>query len=357
MPSAVLEMQPGKKQHDQADYPTGGPATESRCCHDGAAGAQVRQLMETADREVPDTSAHSIEENSSRIAQNRRKKTAAAEDGAAVCYLFSRKYLCLQEGPWKRPVHGRQARAGGWDPEIPGGGFMRRIMVLNSKGGCGKSTIATCLAAYYASRGLKTALVDHDPQGSALRWLNRRSTEELLPEIQGINGAHPQMGITRSWLLHGGNGQTQMLVIDTPAGVERGNLFELVRQADDFLVPVMPSPIDIHAATRFIQDLLLVGKVRTQGKRIAIIANRVREHTVMYQQLERFLARLDIPEIARLRDTQHYAQAMEQGLGIHELQSRRKEKDLDQWLPLLEWLEERDSHLWGMHTIDHRDSA
>ncbi len=264
--------------------------------------------------------------------------------------LTDRAFATAGRWPCRRE---RQAR----DPEVPKDGFMRRIMVLNSKGGCGKSTIATCLASYYAARGLKTALVDHDPQGSALRWLKRRSVEEQLPEIQGIDGAHPQMGITRSWLLHGGNGQTQMLVIDTPAGVERGNLFELVRQADDFLVPVMPSPIDIHAATRFIQDLLLVGKVRTQGKRIAIIANRVREHTVMYQQLERFLARLDIPEIARLRDTQHYAQAMEQGLGIHELQSRRKEKDLEQWLPLLEWLEERDSHLWDMHTIDNRDSA
>ena len=50
---------------------------------------------------------------------------------------------------------------------------MHHIMVMNSKGGCGKSTIATNLASYYASEGNKVALVDYDPQASALDWLER----------------------------------------------------------------------------------------------------------------------------------------------------------------------------------------
>ena len=54
---------------------------------------------------------------------------------------------------------------------------MRHILVTNAKGGCGKSTIATNLAAYYASEGFETALADYDPQGSALAWLDERAED------------------------------------------------------------------------------------------------------------------------------------------------------------------------------------
>ncbi len=214
---------------------------------------------------------------------------------------------------------------------------MRRIMLINSKGGCGKSTIATSLASYYASQGKKTVLLDHDPQGSSLLWLRQRSKE--LPKIRGIDGAHPKRGATRTWLHHGGGGETQLMVIDTPAGVERSCLFEMVRLADDILVPVMPSPFDVHAVTQFLQDLMAVGKVRSQGKRIGVISNRIRSQFRIDQQLEQLLSNLDIPVITRLRDTPNYAQALEQGIGIHELGTKGIERDLKQWGPLLDWLD------------------
>ena len=54
---------------------------------------------------------------------------------------------------------------------------MRHILVTNAKGGCGKSTIATSLAAYFASEGYATALADFDPQASALSWLEQRPAD------------------------------------------------------------------------------------------------------------------------------------------------------------------------------------
>lgn len=214
---------------------------------------------------------------------------------------------------------------------------MRRIMLINSKGGCGKSTIATSLASYYASQGKKTVLLDHDPQGSSLLWLRNRSKE--LPKIRGIDGARPKPGATRTWLHHGGGGETQVMIIDTPAGVERSCLYEMVRRADEILVPVMPSSFDIHAVTRFLQDLMVVGKIRSQGKRIGVITNRTKNQFRVDPQLEQFLSHLEIPEITRLRDSQNYTQALEQGIGIHELENKGVERDLKQWYPLLEWLE------------------
>jgi chromosome partitioning protein len=210
-------------------------------------------------------------------------------------------------------------------------------MLINSKGGCGKSTIATSLASYYASQGKKTVLLDHDPQGSSLVWLRHRSKE--LPKIRGIDGARPKPGATRTWLHHGGGGETQVMIIDTPAGVERSCLHEMVRRADDILVPVMPSTFDIHAVTQFLQDLMVVGKIRSQGKRIAVIANRTKNQFRVDPQLEQFLSHLEIPEIARLRDSQNYTLALEKGIGIHELENRGIERDLKQWHPLLEWLD------------------
>lgn len=213
---------------------------------------------------------------------------------------------------------------------------MQRILVLNAKGGCGKSTIATTLAGYFASRGQVTALMDHDPQGSSMKWLSFRDQE--LPAIHGIAAHEKRRDVTRAFQLrlplH-----AQRVVIDVPAGISGLQLADYVRQADVILVPVLPSPIDIHAAAHFIQDLLLVGKLRQSGTKLGVIANRVRENTVIFKDLEKFLGSLNLPLVATLRDSQNYIRAAEHGIGIHELDARRTEHDLIRWNGLLEWLD------------------
>jgi chromosome partitioning protein len=170
---------------------------------------------------------------------------------------------------------------------------MTRIVVLNSKGGCGKTTIATNLASYYASIGVTAALVDHDPQASSMRWLSLRPKEKT--EIYGVPAfERPRSGVTMSWHRRVIPG-TQKVIIDAPAGVMGQSLQEFIRQVDVVIVPVLPSPIDIHAATRFIEDLLLVGKIRSFGVNVAVVANRVKKNTLVYQSLERFLTALKLP--------------------------------------------------------------
>jgi chromosome partitioning protein len=106
-----------------------------------------------------------------------------------------------------------------------------------------------------------------------MRWLRQRPGE--LAQVKGVDAAHPKAGVTRSWLLHGG-GDADVVIVDTPAGVANGILYDLVRQCDILLIPVMPSPIDIHAVSHFVQELMKVGKVQSQGKQVGIIANRFR---------------------------------------------------------------------------------
>lgn len=214
----------------------------------------------------------------------------------------------------------------------------RKIVVLNPKGGSGKTTLATNLAAYYASRGHATVLMDCDPQGSSGRWLRNRSSE--LPAIHGVDACNTSMHTTRSWQLRTPP-DTRYLIVDTSAAIPAQNLVEFTRGADSIVIPVGPSDTDIHAATGFISNLLLVAKEDRREGRLSVVANRVREGTVSYTRLMRFLQRLNIPVIAVLRDTQNYVHAAEEGMGIHEFKHYRVRKDIAQWTPMLRWLQSR----------------
>lgn len=219
---------------------------------------------------------------------------------------------------------------------------MRRICVLNTKGGCGKTTIATNLASCYASAGIKTALFDYDPQGSSTRWLKLRPEEKST--IHGVAAFESTSAkVTRSWQLRIPS-DTDRVIIDTPAGINGGKLADILRDSDTILIPVLPSSIDIHATADFLRDLLLVEKIRRNMTSIGIIANRVKPNTKAYQALERFLDSLDIPLITQIRETQHYIHAAEQGLGIHEIKSTQTQQDKDTWSGMLNWLE-KDSEV------------
>ncbi len=212
---------------------------------------------------------------------------------------------------------------------------MQTILVLNSKGGSGKTTLATNLASLYSAGGLNTVLMDYDPQGSSLQWHKLRGDE--LPPIHLIDATRIHQGQTRAWQL-AVPANTERLVIDAPAGVNGSSLQEMLRRTDVIVIPVTPSPIDIHATSDFIRDLLLIGKVRSLGVHVGIVANRVRRNTPLYAPLQRFLSSLKIPFVTSLTDTENYIKAAESGRGIFELSNDEAILEREQWLPLVRWL-------------------
>ncbi len=215
---------------------------------------------------------------------------------------------------------------------------MKKIVVLNTKGGCGKSTIATNLAAYHALSGFATTLMDYDPQGSSMRWLTKR--DETRPRVNGVSAIDRSTRTTRSWQLRVPL-QTECLIVDTPAGLEPQRLTEITRNAHAVIVPVLPSDIDIHAASRCIADLLLVARIDRREERIAVVANRAKKNTRVYRALTRFLHSLDIPFVASFRDTQNYINCSDQGIGIHEIPDNRAIRDRRDWQPLVDWVASR----------------
>lgn len=218
---------------------------------------------------------------------------------------------------------------------VPGHPDLKKIVVLNPKGGSGKSTLVSNLVAMLASRNQQVALMDCDPQGSSMRWLYRRDSSR--PPIHGIAAYEHEATVTRSFQMRV-PADVRCLVVDTPAALPAHDLARYTRGAHAILVPVLPSAIDIHAVTKLVEKLLLVAKVSRRMGRLGVIANRVRENTVSFRKLKLFLDRLDIATVGQLRDSQNYVYAAEHGVGIHELQPSRVKKDLQQWQPLIDWL-------------------
>jgi chromosome partitioning protein len=214
---------------------------------------------------------------------------------------------------------------------------MQRIVVLNPKGGSGKTTIAVNLASYFASRQQMPVLMDYDPQGSSLRWVKKR--QPVQPWVYAIAAFATDGRTTRSFQLRIPEGATHVIV-DTPAALDPREMPEITRAADKILVPVLPSDIDIHACSRCIRDLLLIGKVRREDNRLGVIANRVRRNTLTFQALIRFLSTLGIPIVATIRDSQNYVRSAELGLGVHEMKQHIAREDVRQWEPLIAWLDE-----------------
>lgn len=211
------------------------------------------------------------------------------------------------------------------------------VLVANAKGGCGKTTVSTNLASYYASRGRPVSLLDLDPQGSSRVWHEQRGRERAAG-IQLLQ-LSVDAGFTRGKLAHVIRDAGPRLIIDSPAGLSGEALDAAVGISQVILVPVLPSPIDIRAATRFLQAVMLTRSFRRRPRRLAVLANRSRERTLMFARLERFLESLKIPYLASLRDTQMYVHAAGQGKGILELDVPRVDPDVNDWARVVEWLE------------------
>jgi len=213
---------------------------------------------------------------------------------------------------------------------------LQRIVVLNPKGGCGKTTLATNVASYLALRGPMPVLLDCDPQGGSMRWLEKRS--RLRAPVHGIAAYRRPPNVTRTWQLRVPV-EARHVIVDTPAGLDGSQIHDLVYDASNVLIPVMPSPIDIRYAARFIAELLLVAQLDRGSVRVGIVASRTRQNTLALRQLMRFLTSLKIPVVGVLRDSQNFVRAADEGIGVCDMPLYRAKYDILAMADVVAWLD------------------
>lgn len=206
---------------------------------------------------------------------------------------------------------------------------MKTILVASSKGGVGKTTIATHLAAQSALDGRRTALVDADPQGSSTRWAQRRA---------GLDSAVlPLDGTVAGWRRHV-PADTDLVVIDAAAGAMAGDLGSFLERADVVVVPVLPSVLDIEATVGFLDTLAKNARVRRGELRVGLVANKLKPWTNTSQQALELLRQWPYPLVAQLRDSQAYAVLVGLGKSLFDYHSLQVRDHQDDWQPLLRWL-------------------
>jgi chromosome partitioning protein len=213
-------------------------------------------------------------------------------------------------------------------------GVMRKVLVINTKGGVGKTTVTTNLASYFAATNVAAAIMDFDPQGSSINWLRQRP--KTLKHIHAANAA-PQTTGLHSFERYVPP-KVEQLIVDAPAGSSALLQQDMLRGVNHIIIPVGPSAIDIHATAGFIKELLLRGRIRTRGIQAAVVANRARDSRPIYEPLERFVNSLGMPFLTRLRDSDVYVDAAESGVGIFEMDEDVSAKERQEFMPIVEWV-------------------
>jgi chromosome partitioning protein len=206
---------------------------------------------------------------------------------------------------------------------------MLKVLVASSKGGAGKTTIATNLAAHYAVDGKNTVLVDADRQGSSQRWAEKRAG---MP--------HPVLGLSglrRDWAKHVPE-DAQRVVIDSAAGIRAGEIGEYLDGVDAVIVPMLPSSIDLEAAEPFLAELADLPRIKRGKVPVALVANRLKPWTNASQQAVDEIKGFPFPVVAELRDTQGYVLASALGKSIFDYNSELVRSHQDDWSKLLRWL-------------------
>jgi chromosome partitioning protein len=206
---------------------------------------------------------------------------------------------------------------------------MRTILVASSKGGVGKTTLATNLAAHEAAKGKRTVLVDADRQASALRWCEKRAGME--------SAVLPVDGTRRDWTKKVPD-DAQRVIVDAPAGAMGEDLAPFLDEADAALVPVLPSGIDMEATSRFLDSLAQHARIRKGKLKVALVANRMKPWTNASRGALDAFKRWPYPVVAQLRDTQAYVLLAGLGRGLYDYHSELIRGHQADWEPLFKWI-------------------
>lgn len=211
---------------------------------------------------------------------------------------------------------------------------MRKIMIANPKGGCGKSTLATHLAAWFARSDDIVYLGDLDRQQSSRYWLEQRpALASRIRRWETSDVEHLAMPPS----------PCDVAILDTPAGLHGKPLKALLKEMDRVIVPVSPSRFDMQASQEFFAELAEIKAIRKEKVGVAVVGMRIDPRTHSTRQLIEFLDGFELPLVTCIRNAQRYVAAIDSGVTLFDTYAP-PEQDWAQWEPLINWLMERRAH-------------
>ena len=204
----------------------------------------------------------------------------------------------------------------------------KHVCVINWKGGCGKTTIATHLAVALASSGLETRLADYDWQETAKLWEKLRPKDAVAVSL--IN-----------WRKDFGRSpdSLQRLIVDCPPSLRTKRVRAIIAESNIAVVPILPSIFDEMATLAFLKRLEAIKSVRKHKKRVLLVANRYRTDRSASRRLEEFLLSEGLLLTARIPEREIYSDLARDGLTVFDRYNKAALEQQQAWLPLVREVE------------------
>lgn len=187
---------------------------------------------------------------------------------------------------------------------------MKVIATTSQKGGSGKTTLSVHLAVAASRSGLKTLILDTDPQGSSTAWGRERNL--AYPKVAECSVPYlPD-------LIKAARGDEYDLVIIDGAPHNTASVDKVISLADLAIIPVKPTLLDLHAVQDTIQ------KVKRSGKPFTFVLNECRARSIEVEQATNFLG--DYGDVApqRIGDRTAYSRALASGMAVSEFEPSSK---------------------------------
>ena len=156
------------------------------------------------------------------------------------------------------------------------------VTVLSQKGGAGKSTLTMQLAGGLARSGRRVAIIDLDPQETAMRWAH--AAPESMPFPARVMRLDAEPGQLHQIIKQAGR-EADLILLDCPPSIEHPSTLAALQEADVALVPVVPSPADLWS-TKGVERLILQVQASRKGLKAALVPNRVLRTNLAWDVLE-----------------------------------------------------------------------
>ena len=204
----------------------------------------------------------------------------------------------------------------------------KKVLVMNQKGGVGKSTCAAALLSHLSHLGYKVELIDFDRQCPCHDWAKNAlpgCSQSYPPSLRSFSNIAMTLKVRR---------ESDFIVIDSPSNFSQEEMVRYTYFTNAILLPMSPSPLDLHTSLPFIQDLIESGVLSTRKIALAFVVNRCVTHDGRVARTEQLSQHFrQYPTLGQVSENVLYQEA------FFDKQALPVTLDLQLWRRVIEWLE------------------